>query len=101
MLSASGICYNTDRLKDLGIGRPPATWEDLCDPLLVFGLADPTKSASVSGSEMIIHTQCARAVADAGSAVSALIRLYEEKRGPKRAGGRAASGRASRVPVGR
>jgi ABC-type Fe3+ transport system substrate-binding protein len=69
VLSAFGICYNTDRLADLGIAKAPAAWEDLCDPRYVgcLGLADPTKSASVAKAyEMIIHTQCAKAVAGAG-----------------------------------
>ena len=69
VLSACGICYNADRLADLGITRPPASWSDLCDPRYsgCLGLADPTKSASVSKAfELIIHARCAKAVAEAG-----------------------------------
>jgi len=69
VLSAFGICYNVDRLADLGIAAPPSSWEDLADPRYFghLGLADPTKSGSVAKAyEMIVHTRCARAVADAG-----------------------------------
>ncbi len=68
-LSTFGICYNRDRLKDLGVEHPPAEWSDLADPRLMgqIGLTDPTKSGSVAKAfEMIIHTFCARSVADAG-----------------------------------
>ncbi|MFA7172338.1 MAG: ABC transporter substrate-binding protein [Kiritimatiellia bacterium] len=68
-LSTFGICYNVDRLKDLGLAQVPATWSDLVDPRLMgqIGLADPTKSGSVAKAfEMIVHTFCARSVADAG-----------------------------------
>ena len=80
VLSACGICFNRDRLDDLGIERAPARWEDLCDPRYFgcLGLADPTKSASVSKVfEIIIHTQCARAVAAAGF-TGAQVRRFEE-----------------------
>ncbi len=69
VLSAFGICYNMDRLEDLGITRPPASWEDLADPRYFgqLGLADPTKSGSVAKAfEMIVHARCSRRVADAG-----------------------------------
>lgn len=69
VLSAFGICYNTDRLADLGIARPPEAWEDLADPRYAghVGMADPTKSGSVAKAfEMIIHARCARHVAEAG-----------------------------------
>ena len=68
-LSTFGICFNFDRLKDLGISKIPSTWEDLADPLYFgeLGLTDPTKSGSVAKAfEMIIHTACARSVTDAG-----------------------------------
>jgi len=68
-LSTFGICYNMDRLKDLGIEQAPAAWSDLADPRFMgqIGLTDPTKSGSVAKAfEMIIHTFCARSVADAG-----------------------------------
>ncbi|MDD2600929.1 MAG: extracellular solute-binding protein [Kiritimatiellae bacterium] len=68
-LSTFGICYNVDRLKDLGLEQAPATWRDLADPRLMgqIGLTDPTKSGSVAKAfEMIVHTFCAGRVADAG-----------------------------------
>ncbi len=79
VLSAFGICYNADRLADLGIATPPAAWDDLADPRYFgkLGLADPTKSGSVAKAyEMIVHTQCARAVAEAGF-TRERIRQYE------------------------
>lgn len=69
VLSAFGLCYNADRLADLGIGHPPAAWEDLADPRYFgqLGLADPTKSGSVAKAfEMIIQAQSAKIVAQAG-----------------------------------
>ncbi len=69
VLSAFGICYNTDRLRDLGITRPPQTWEDLTDTRYAgqLALADPTKSGSMAKVfEMIIHAQCTKAVRAAG-----------------------------------
>ncbi|MEI6644947.1 MAG: ABC transporter substrate-binding protein [bacterium] len=69
VLSAFGICYNTDRLRDLGITHPPQTWEDLADTRYVgqLALADPTKSGSMAKVfEMIIHAQCTKAVQAAG-----------------------------------
>jgi ABC-type Fe3+ transport system substrate-binding protein len=68
-LSAFGICYNPDRLRDLGIARVPSQWTDLADPRYVgqIGVTDPTKSGSIAKAfEMIIHTECHRAVATAG-----------------------------------
>ena len=69
VLSTFGICYNRDRLADLGIAPPPAAWGDLADPRLFgeVGLSDPTKSGSVAKAfEMVVHQQCAKAVASAG-----------------------------------
>jgi len=69
VLSAFGICYNRDRLADLGIERPPEAWEDLADARYAghLGLADPTKSGSVAKAyEMMIHARCAQYVAEAG-----------------------------------
>jgi len=79
VLSAFGICYNADRLADLGIARPPAAWEDLADPRYVghLGLSDPTKSGSVAKAfEMIVHARCAQTVAGAGFSREQ-IRRYE------------------------
>lgn len=64
-LSAFGICYNIDRLRQLaeGGGRPaaaPAQWGDLADPRY-FGevaLANPGQSSSVNKAfEMLIQQQ--------------------------------------------
>lgn len=67
--SVFGLFYNPDRLRDLGISHPPATWEDLADPAYAGTLAaaDPTKSGSIAKSyEMIVHQQMALAVERAG-----------------------------------
>ena len=71
VLSTFGICYNPDRLRDLGIAQNPATWTDLADPRYFgqIGVADPTKSGSIAKAfELIIHTECLKAVASAGYA---------------------------------
>lgn len=67
--SAFGICVNTDRLRELGIGSLPAGWVDLGGPAYAgqLALADPTKSGSFAKMfEIILQEQCARAVAAAG-----------------------------------
>ena len=90
VLSAFGICYNLDRLRDLGIGRPPATWNDLADPRYFgqLGLADPTKSGSVAKAfEMIVHAQCAKAVAAAGFTREQVDRYEAAVREAKRGAG--------------
>ena len=69
VLSAFGICYNTDRLRDLGITHPPQTWEDLTDTRYAgqLALADPTKSGSMAKVfEMIIHALCTKTMIAAG-----------------------------------
>ncbi len=50
VVSAYGIVYNRDRLRGLGIPRPPAAWADLADPRLLgeVALCDPTKSSSIA-----------------------------------------------------
>ena len=68
-VSTFGICYNKDRLRDLGVASPPERWEDLSDPAYFrqIGVADPTKSGSIAKAfEMIIHEQCHLAVTGAG-----------------------------------
>jgi iron(III) transport system substrate-binding protein len=68
-LSTFGICWNEDRLKDLGIPQPPQRWKDLADPAYFgqLGVADPTKSGSIAKAfEMIVHEQCHLAVLSAG-----------------------------------
>ncbi len=67
-LSVFGICYNLDRLRDLGT-PPPSQWADLTDPRYCghLGLTDPTKSGSAAKAfEMIIQQQCRLAVHAAG-----------------------------------
>ncbi len=69
VLSTFGICYNPDRLRDLGVASPPRVWRDLADPRYFgqIGVTDPTKSGSVAKAfEMIIQEQCSQAVASAG-----------------------------------
>lgn len=68
-VSTFGICYNHDRLRDLGITNAPRQWSDLADPRYFrqLGLADPTKSGSFAKAfELIIHQQCYDAVRAAG-----------------------------------
>jgi iron(III) transport system substrate-binding protein len=68
-ISTFGICYNLDRLRDLGIAQPPSHWDDLADPRFFrqLGVADPTKSGSIAKAfELIIHEKCQQAVSDAG-----------------------------------
>lgn len=70
-VSTFGICYNLDRLRDLGITNAPRQWSDLADPRYYhqLGLADPTKSGSFAKAfELIIHQQCYEAVRAAGFA---------------------------------
>jgi len=60
VLSAFGICYNTDSLRRLGVTELPAQWADLGRPefLSEVALADPTKSGSAAKAfEMIIQQQ--------------------------------------------
>ena len=67
--STFGICYNADRLRDLGIDKAPAAWDDLADPRLFrqVGVADPTKSGSIAKAfELIVHQKCRQRVAAAG-----------------------------------
>ena len=69
VLSTFGICYNLDRLQQLGVARPPERWEDLADPVYFgqLGLADPTKSGSIAKAfEMIIQEQITVTLASAG-----------------------------------
>ncbi len=69
VLSTFGICYNPDRLRDLGIARPPGAWEDLTAPAYFgqVGVTDPTKSGSVAKAfEMIVQQACWEAVRAAG-----------------------------------
>ncbi len=68
-LSTFGICYNRDRLEQLGVDHPPRQWKDLANPAYLgqVGVADPTKSGSITKAfEMIIHQQCYESIRAAG-----------------------------------
>ncbi len=67
-VSTFGICYNKDRLTELGVA-PPTQWDDLANPKLLqqVGVADPTKSGSIAKAyEMIIQQKIQQAVLAAG-----------------------------------
>lgn len=69
VLSTYGILFNRDSLRQLGIDRPPVTWDDLADPRLAgeLALADPTKSGSVAKAfENIIQREMQRSVRRSG-----------------------------------
>ncbi|MEM9480288.1 MAG: extracellular solute-binding protein [Verrucomicrobiota bacterium] len=77
-LSSFGICYNADKLFQLGITSPPKTWEDLGDPQFSghIALADPTKSGSVTKAfEMLIQEEMHKAV----KAIKPRARVPEEE----------------------
>lgn len=64
-ISSSGIVYNKDVLKRLGIEKEPQTWADLADPKYFGQIActDPAKSGSVTKVfEMLIQQQMHLAV---------------------------------------
>ena len=66
--STFGICYNKDRLQELGVDVP-TRWDDLANPKLIgqVGAADPTKSGSIAKAyEMIIQQKIQQAVLAAG-----------------------------------
>jgi len=68
-VSTFGICYNPDRLRDLGISEPPRAWRDLTHPAYAgqVGVSDPTKSGSISKAfEMITHQACYERIRAAG-----------------------------------
>lgn len=67
-VSTFGICYNKDRLRELGISAP-TEWDDLADPKLFrqIGVADPTKSGSMAKAyETIIQQKVRQTVLAAG-----------------------------------
>jgi len=67
-VSTFGICYNKDRLRELGVAAP-SRWDDLANPKLMrqVGVADPTKSGSIAKAyEMIIQQKIQQAVLAAG-----------------------------------
>jgi len=68
-VSTFGICYNQDRLRDLGIETPPSRWNDLTHPVYFghLGMADPTKSGSIAKAfELMLHASCRETVDAAG-----------------------------------
>ena len=68
-VSTFGICYNFDRIADLGLKSPPSSWDDLTSPAYFrsLGIADPTKSGSVSKAfELMVHQKCYQSVCAAG-----------------------------------
>ena len=78
-VSTFGICYNNDRLRDLGITQPPQRWTDLTHPVYFrqLGMADPTKSGSVAKAfELMLHAACREAV-DAAGFTPEQIEAYE------------------------
>ncbi len=64
-LAAFGICYNPQKVRELGAPEPHA-WADLGDPHFRgnLGMGDPSKSGSIAKAfEMLIQEQMAAAVA--------------------------------------
>jgi ABC-type Fe3+ transport system substrate-binding protein len=80
-VSTFGICYNVDRLRDLGVTNAPSQWRDLAAPVYYqqLGVADPTKSGSIAKAfEMIIHQQMHEAVQAGGFSVESVAQLEKE-----------------------
>ena len=64
-----GICYNLDRLKELGFEGAPTSWDDMASPRFFrqVGAADPDKSGSVAKAfEMMIHQKVYQRVQASG-----------------------------------
>jgi len=89
-ISTFGICYNVDRLGQLGVARPPEAWADLADPVYFgqVGATDPSKSGSVAKAfEMMIHQTMHDTVRAAGysedqiAAYEKLIDAYAKQKG--------------------
>jgi ABC-type Fe3+ transport system substrate-binding protein len=81
VISTFGICYNIDRLRELGVTRAPAAWVDLADPVYFgqVGAADPSKSGSVAKAfEMMIHQRMHDTVRAAGYS-EAQIAAFEKQ----------------------
>jgi iron(III) transport system substrate-binding protein len=79
-LSTFGICYNKDRLQELGVDLP-TRWDDLANPRLIgqVGAADPTKSGSIAKAyEMIIQQKIQQAVLAAGFLDSDITRFERD-----------------------
>ncbi len=77
-VSTFGICYNVDRLRDLGVPTPPTSWSDLANPVYFkqVGVADPTKSGSIAKAfEMIVHQKIHDRVIDNGFSDDEIAKL--------------------------
>jgi iron(III) transport system substrate-binding protein len=64
-LSSSGIVFNRDVLRRIGLAEDPDSWEDLADPRYYgqIALSDPGKSGSVTKAlEMLIQQQMQTAI---------------------------------------
>jgi ABC-type Fe3+ transport system substrate-binding protein len=92
VISTFGICYNVDRLADLGVKTPPKEWKDLADPVYFgqVGTVDPTKSGSVAKAfENIIDQRMHDTVRAAGFTDQQIaefekeIAAYAKAQGPK------------------
>ena len=92
VISTFGICYNVDRLRELGVSTPPKEWKDLADPVYFgqVGTVDPTKSGSVAKAfENIIHQRIHDTVRAAGfddkqiADYEAQIGAYSKSQGAK------------------
>ncbi|MBQ9775869.1 MAG: ABC transporter substrate-binding protein [Lentisphaeria bacterium] len=60
VLSTFGICYNSDRIRELDPPEPPERWSDLGEPRFfnTLTLADPSKSGSANKCFEIVIQQC-------------------------------------------
>jgi iron(III) transport system substrate-binding protein len=80
-ISTFGICYNSDRLRELAVTKKPDAWADLADPVYFgqVGAADPSKSGSVAKAfEMMIHQRIHDTVVASGFP-DARIAAFEKK----------------------
>ena len=80
--SSFGICYNSDSLRRLAIGKIPAAWSDLGNPRFFkqVALADPTKSGSAAKAfEMIIQQQIQEAIRSGEGSEEACLQVGWER----------------------
>lgn len=81
VVSTFGICFNPERIREIGIPEPPSQWRDLADPRYrgQIAVADPTKSGSIAKAfEMLVQQQCAQSVRRAGFTDSEADRFEAE-----------------------
>jgi len=86
-LSAFGICYNVDALKNAEFPGTPTRWSALADPRLrgKIALADPTQSGSAAKAfEMLIQQQIAEAGGDPAEGWRRAMRLIRRIAGNAR-----------------